>query len=125
MNLLPVAQQLEDSGLGLLAETIFINMIPVECPRGLLLRNPLAGTAIDYELPKYYKTTFQLIARSQSYSDGEDLIAQAVTALTISNKVLGDMSVRYMRPQALPVVFPLSKGGLLEFSVTFDVNFVR
>jgi hypothetical protein len=28
-----------------------------------------------------------------------------------------------MRPATLPVVFPLSKGNLLEFAVDFDVLF--
>lgn len=121
MNLMPLAQKLEDDGLGLMGTSIFINMIPAECPQGILLRNRLQGTPINYELPGYYKTKFQLIVRAQSYDAGETLIAEAFASLTMSERALGDVTVRFMRPSTLPVVFPLSKGNLLEFAADFEV----
>lgn len=124
MNLLPLTQKLEDDGLGVQGESIFINMIPAECPTGILLRNPLQGTPIDYELPGYYKTSFQLIVRTASYTDGEALINSAIESLTVVGKSIGDSFFHYSRPKTLPVSFPLSKGNLLEFSVNFDVAFV-
>lgn len=123
MNLLPVAQLLETSGVGVQSKTIFINMIPESASRGILLRNKLQGTVINYELPGYYKTKFQLIVRSNSYSDGEALMNQAVAALTVSETQVGPMYMRFMRPYTQAVVFPLSKGNLLEFALDFDVAF--
>lgn len=123
MNLMPIAQALENAGLGMMGQTIFINMIPIECPQGILLRSPLSGTKIDYELPGYYRTKFQLIVRAGSYAAGEALAASVFAALTIKETQLGTMYVRYMRPMTKPAVFPLSKGNLLEFAAYFDVVF--
>jgi hypothetical protein len=123
MNLYPIAEYLQDAGLGTLAESIFINMIPVESPSGILLRNRLQGTVIDHELPGFYKTRFQVIVRATSYPAGEELIGQVLAALSISETQVGSMHIRYMRPVTLPVVFPLSKGNLLEFAADFDVAF--
>lgn len=125
MNLMPLAERLEAAGLGTLAETIFLNMIPSECPQGVLLRNPLRGTKIDYELPGYYKTTFQLIVRSPNYAVGEQLIQEVIAALTLAETQVGPLYVRYMRPLTKPVVFPISKGNLLEFATDFDTAFME
>lgn len=126
MNLLPSAQLLEDARLGRQGKDIFINMIPAEAPQGLLLRNDLRGTEIDHELPGYYKAGFQLIARSPNYVDGQALIETAIVALTIAQPTqVGGQHFVYMRPRTLPVVFPLSKGSLLEFAVWIDCCFTE
>lgn len=124
MNLLHVAERLETAGVGLRGKTIFVNMIPAEASTGVLLRNDLRGTLIDHELPGYYKSMFQLIARAPNYTDGEALIEAAVQALTIKvSTQVGPQTFVYMRPDRLPVVYPLSKGSLLEFSVNMECCF--
>lgn len=125
MNLMPLAEKLEADGLGVMAETIFINMIPVEAPQGILLRNNLRGTEIDYELPGYHKTDFQVIVRAASYPAGDSLIVDVCHALTIVERQLGPLYFKFMRPKTKPVVFPLSAGNLLEFSVEFSVVYVE
>jgi hypothetical protein len=126
MNLLPLAQRLEDAGIGIQGESVFINSIPAECPQGVLLRNKLQGTLIDHELPGYYKTSFQLIVRSTSYVGGEELIGQVFDALTVERPAqIGPMLFKFMRPKSLPAVFPLSKGNLLEFAADFEVAFTQ
>jgi len=123
MNLLPIAEYIESDGLGVMAQTIFINQIPVECPNGILLRNSLQGTTIDYELPGYYKTHFQLIIRSNDFNVGSTLIASVCDRLTLSEKKIGEMNFKYMRPRSMPAVFPISKGSLVEFATHIDVVF--
>lgn len=125
MNLFPIAEKLEADGVGIMAETIFINMIPAEAPTGVLLRNPLQGTQIDYELPGYYKTEFKVIARATTYQEGEALIQAAFDSLTLAEAQVGTMFIKHMRPKAKPVVFPLSTGNLLEFSADFAVCFTE
>lgn len=125
MNLLPIAEKLEVDGVGVMAETIFINMIPAEAPTGVLLRNPLQGTQIDYELPGFYKTEFKVIARATTYPDGDALIQAVFNSLTLANTQVGSMFVKYLRPKTKPVVFPLSKGNLLEFSADFSICFTE
>lgn len=126
MNLISVAQQLEDAGIGVMGKTIFINMIPAEAPKGILLRNDLRGTAINYELPGFFKAGFQLIARAASYTEGEALIKDAILALTVKfPQQIGNQRFAYMRPRTQPVVYPLSKGSLLEFSTWMDCCFTE
>lgn len=125
MNLMPIAEKLEVDGVGVMAETIFINMIPAEAPTGVLLRNPLQGTQIDYELPDFYKTEFKVIARATTYPEGEALIQAVFDSLTVVETQVGSMYVKYMRPKTKPVVFPLSKGNLLEFSADFAICFTE
>ena len=66
MNLMPLITLLQTSGLGVPGQTIFLNMMPAEADSAILLRNPLSGTKIDYELPDYYRSQFQLIVRGKS-----------------------------------------------------------
>ncbi len=125
MNLMPFAEFLESEDLGVMGESIFINMIPADAPRGILLRNDLAGTLIDYELPGYFKTNFQVIVRSENFAEGEERINAVLAALTMRERVLGGMHINYLRPKTEPVVFPLSVGNLLEFATTMDISFVK
>lgn len=125
MNLMPVAEKLEADGVGVMAETIFINMIPAEAPTGVLLRNPLQGTQIDYELPGFYKTEFKVICRAPTYAEGDALIQAVFASLTLVESQVGSLYVKHMRPKTKPVVFPLSKGNLLEFSADFSICFTE
>ena len=124
MNLKPLIDRLEQGGVGQPGRTLFINMIPADATRGVLLRNPLIGTKINYELPGYYKTEFQVIARAGSYEAAEMLIEKTVKQLTLGHgERLGNYVLRHCRPQTEPSAYPLSKGNLLEFAVDFDVAF--
>jgi hypothetical protein len=124
MNLLPLVSHIEAANLGTRAKTIFVNQMPIECTSGILLRGMLAGTKVDHELPGYYKTKFQLVVRANGYDTGNALANSVVSALTVNNTQIGEMFFKYMRPCTMPVVFPISKGNLLEFAVEFDVAFV-
>jgi len=126
MNVLPLAQRLEDLGVGKQGKSIFVYMMPSEAVSAVMVRNQLAGTRINHELPGYYKTRLQVIARGANYKAAETLMASAVAALTLEpGAVLGDMTFNYCRPQTLPMPFPLSAGNLIEFSVYFEVCFVQ
>lgn len=123
MNLVPLADRLEAAGLGSKATTIFINQMPIECKSGILLREQLTGTKVNYELPGYYRTKFQLVIRANGYDAGDLHAKNVVTALTVQNQQIGEMHFIYMRPITMPVVYPISKGNLLEIAVEFDVAF--
>ncbi|MEB0029214.1 minor capsid protein [Undibacterium sp. RTI2.1] len=125
MNLRPLANILAANSLGVLGTSMFFNMLPAEAEEAILLRNPLSGTKIDYELKGYFKTEFQLIVRSHSYANGEVLIKKVIDALTLENTQVEDHNFNYSRPRTEAVAFPLSRGNLLEFNVMFDVCFVR
>jgi hypothetical protein len=122
MNMMPLIQRLEAAGVGAPGTSLFINIMPTECELGVLLKPPLTGTKIDYELPGYFKTSLQVVARSHDYNTGLLLAKQAVTALLItSDTVVDNMTIRFLRPKHQPVAFPLSEGNFIEFNVSMEV----
>lgn len=122
MNLLPLAERLQAAGLGTLGTSIFVNMMPTECESGVLLRQPLTGTRINYELPDYFKTRVQVIVRTRNFEPGSQLMKQVTAALLIqSDTQVGDMFIRYLRPVSKPVSFPVTLGNFIEFTVPMDV----
>lgn len=126
MNLMPFADLLEIANLGVKGQSIFLNMMPAEAESAILLRGPLSGTPINYELTNYFRTEIQVIVRSNSYPDGEALIGQVMGALTLQEVAVDTACyVKQCRPRAEAAAFPLSRGNLIEFNVMFDIVFVR
>jgi hypothetical protein len=126
MNILPLTQRLEDQGVGAQGKTIFAYMMPAAATSAVMVRNELAGTRINHQLPGYFKTRIQVIARGPNYQAAEKLMKQAVDALTLpAGTVLDTMTFNFCRPETLPVAFPLSTGNLIEFNAYFEVCFVE
>lgn len=126
MNLMPLADRLEAAGLGTKGVDLFLNAMPSDATSAIMMRPPLRGTEIDYELPGFYKPEFQLIVRSPSYEAGLAFTNQVVAALTIlQRETVGNLHFNYCRPRTEPVAFPLSDGNLLEFNVNFDACYVK
>ena len=124
MNLESIAEYLNAQGLGVPGQTVFVHKMPAEVKEGILLLSSLSGTQIDYELPKYRKTKFQAIVRHTNHIGGKELSKQVMNALTLYNHNLTGMKVKRIRPRHEPIVFPVSKGNLLEFSVNYDAIYV-
>jgi hypothetical protein len=120
--------RLEEEGVGKRSGkdgTLFVNSMPQSIKLGVALMGKLTGDPIDYELPKYRKTGFQLVVRAQNYQQGEELVKAAVEALTITRPTaLEEHRVNYVRPKHDPVSFPVSDGNNTEFSVNFDAVYV-
>ena len=125
MNLMPLIDRLQLAGVGIKGKSLFLQMMPAEARRAVMLRLPLSGMRINHELPGYFKGQFQLTVRAQSYEDGRELIEQAIDHLTIANELVEHQQFNYCRPCYLPVAFPLSKGNLVEYTVMFDCSFVE
>lgn len=125
MELEPIALKLEQAGLGIRAKSIFVHAMPVECKKGILLRSPLQGTAIDHELPGYYKAEFSVICRSHSHSEAVAMANQATQALKGYNVTIGPIEAKHLLPNHLPVVFPVSEGNFVEALVKFDICFCQ
>lgn len=120
-----LAQYLDDQGIGTVGKDIFVTTMPSNLNEGLMFRDHLAGTKVNYELPGYFKGTFQLIARSKRVDTGMQRIQQAAAALTMTNKTLSDGTIiKRIWPMHLPVSYPLSDGDNMEFSVNFEAIYV-
>lgn len=123
MNLLQLADVLEQADIGVKGETIFVNNMPSSSRTAVMLRGKFTGTKIDHELPGFYKTDIMLVVRAVDYAAGETLIERAVVALTLSEKDLSEYYIRYCRPESLPAVYPLSDGDNMEFAVRMNLAF--
>lgn len=124
MDLLPIARHLHAARIGLFMDgrdkNLFIYSMP-ELVSAVLLRDDPSGTAIDHELVGMYRTEFQVVVRRDDHVKGSEMALAISEALTISESVVGaSIYAWYIRPLHLPIVFPVSDGGLLEFSVNFD-----
>lgn len=127
MKLDALAQILIDEGIATAGVDLFIHKMPSNIKVGVLLLNKLSGTPIDFELPGYRRTGFQVIVRHTDYAQGIMLANNVSTALTFKGveSTLGDMLIKHILPKHEPVVFPVSEGDFLEISVNFDAVYIQ
>lgn len=127
--LLNIAQYLHDSSVGQFTgrdKDIFVFNMPDRVDSGILLKDAPLGTPVDHELPGYFSTEFYAIVRATEHEEGEALADAMSLALTIeeSGTDVGGLSVKFIRPRIIPMVFPVSEGDYIEMLVIFDINFV-
>lgn len=123
MDLMPIANKLEFEGLGVQGKSLFINFMPMEAKKAIMLRSPLTGVDIDHELPGYFRSPFMVVVRSPEYTSALELMREVMLALTIYNQDLDGMSVKHMYPTTLPISFPVSDGNFYEVQVNFHTAF--
>lgn len=126
MKLEPIAEYLHSLGIATPGKDLFAYSAPSSAPNNsVLLVSPLTGTDIDYELPCFRRTKFQVIVRGSDHVEGVKLAEKIMDALTLENSsVMPEISIKYMRPRHEPVVFPSSEGDLLEVSVNYDTVYI-
>jgi hypothetical protein len=118
-------QHLVNADVGVEGVDLFVNSAPSEVVPAIILVGKLSGDPIDYELPGYRKSGYQVVVRSRLHAEGEELIQKAVEALTMYNVELEGHHVKYSRPKHDFVYFPASDGNNTEFSVNFDTVYVK
>jgi hypothetical protein len=126
MKLMPLADLLESAGLGVKGGNLFIEIVPTEAQRAIVLRNPPAGTKVNHELPGFFRTEFQAAVRvpASEYAAGAELMDQVGAALSLNNAQVADHLFHYCRARTEPVATALPEGNLVEFAATFDCCFV-
>ena len=124
MRLESIAEKLEVDGVGTRGASLFVHRMPENVDRGVLLLSRLAGTPINHELPGLRRTSFQVIVRDIDYASGYAKAEQISQLLSIENQLVGDMNIHWILPKHEPVVYPVSKGDLLEISVNFEAVYV-
>jgi Bacteriophage minor capsid protein len=132
MRLDLLAQYLQDQNLGVQGQTIFVHRMPANVTEGILLRAPLAGVKIDWNLPGYLKHEIQVIVRANVQDRGDTLAKQVSDALTLYRRTFNDatgakaMFVHQMLPNALPIVYPRAANGQeIEWSINIDCNYTQ
>lgn len=132
MKLELLAQVLEDAGLGTIGTDIFVHRMDAECPRGIMLRDPLDGTPVDPNLPGYYRSKLQAIVRATAQADGDTLSKQVGRALKMFNRRFTDpvsgellLKINHIYPSQLPITYPRMEGQGIEWSLNFVTSYVQ
>lgn len=123
-----VAALLAAAGLGTPGKDLFVHRMPDGCPAGLVVLNRLAAQAIDWNLPRYRRDSFQVVARHRLPLEAERLARRAMEALTLfgwrelppAGAVERPTAVMFIRPRHEPIVYPRSESDLHEASVNYD-----
>lgn len=127
MFLKSVAEYAQSIRAGTIGKDLFAYNMPESSNLGVLLRQPLVGAEIDYELPGYRKSKFQVIVRCKpsEIEQGRAKIDAFVSSITLMGETaITGYKIRFMRPRHDPIMYPISEGGNLEFCVNFDVVYV-
>jgi minor capsid protein len=131
MKLEYLAQVLQDAGLGTIGTDIFVDYMPAEVTKGVVLKNPLAGTPVDPNLPDYYRTRLQAIVRAPTRDVGNELSDRVGKALKMFNRKFYDlngklaMQINHIYPAQLPIVYPYTPGNVIEWSLNFVTSYVQ
>ncbi len=123
MILESLAAYFESLNLGAQGQSIFINMMPLECSQGILLRGEYSGMKYDYELLGFFKGRIRLITRSLTYQGAMTLINQVLTTLPTTEATIDTFDVRYLRPLTQPIGFPVTKGNYFEAFTDLEIAF--
>lgn len=119
--LVALAQHITDSGIASQEEDLFINMMPAKVSNGVLLRNPINGTKINYEIVGHYNTEFKVIVRTTSFANGDTRMRELFALLTISNQKIGNIMVKHCYPDNEPISYPISEGNIIELATDFKL----
>lgn len=131
MKLELLAKVLQDAGIGTIGTDIFVHAMPAEVKQGVMLRNPLAGTKVDANLPDYYRTTLQAIVRDTGHAAGDVKAKTVAAALKMFNRKFFDdggglvMKVNHIFPEQLPIVYPHTPSNSIEWSLNFVTSYVQ
>ncbi|KVH64512.1 hypothetical protein WS89_04305 [Burkholderia sp. MSMB1072] len=125
MNLEMFVPKLVAADLGKPGVSIFINEMRAGCD-GIMLKESYKGTAIDPNLPKFYRGEFAIVVRKNGYTAARALAYDAMNTLaSMLEETLDDgTQIKYVIPRHLPIGYPIPQSGLQEFVVNIDCAYV-
>ncbi len=106
-----------------MGDSLFINMMPLECVQGLLIRPEYGGLKYDHELPGYFKGNIRVVARGQTYQDASTLINSVLGILPAQEATIGTAYVRFLRPVTQPQTFPVTRANYFEALLDLEISY--
>jgi hypothetical protein len=132
MKLEALAELIVADGLGVIGQTLFVYQMPASCKSGIVLRLPPTGNSLNHYIPGYISGKFQVIIRDTSYEAGNEKSNRLSKLFTFfePKDFLDEQNRLYMRinqcfPCNTPIIYPRLENNLVEWSITFDVNFIE
>lgn len=108
-----------------LGTTLFINSMPSTVEKGALIKEGYAGGEIDGYIPNLRKARFQIVVRGpeSDYNNSKKLSVLISNALKIDQhtQVPDGIYIKTCRPLNEPISYQVSNGGLVEFSVNYQI----
>lgn len=107
---------------------VFLEFVPAEITRAVMLRTPFSGVKIDPFIPGRYKGELQVVCRETEVGHGRALSKLVQKILTTQSREIypataerGEVHLDLAFPQTLPVRYPTLEGNAIEWSQVFDV----
>lgn len=125
MFLHAIAKKLENDGIALIGDSLFVYSAPAEKQNYILLMLNGDGVAFDPQTPGYYNTKYQVIIRYVNYEDGLALAQTVKEALHFYNQKYVDIVFKHSIPRDEPRPFRRNDAGIIEISNNFLASFVK
>lgn len=78
---------------------------------------------VDHEIKGVFSGRIQTIVRGKTFTSVKARAAQVFATLDIAEVDMTEYVVTYCRPRNTPFPLPRSEGGLIEFSINFDIRY--
>jgi len=115
-----VARMIEAEGVALVGRDLFIGTLPANVTRGVMLRDPLTGVAIDDGMKDFYSTEFQVVVRDTDVRRGYDTAEAISRIVKVDNLEAAEVFISWMHPCTKPVSYP--RGDANDIETSFRVR---
>lgn len=111
------AELIEAASLGERGVDVFVGTIPADVHEGVMLRDPLAGAALDPGLDGFTQLEFSVVVRSIDPAAAYDKALAISNVLKAADVKRPEIFILRMAPCSLPVTYPKGDADQLETSV--------
>lgn len=117
-----IAQMIIEAGFAE-AGSIFVNTMPSDVSKGVMLRPPLTGIEIDEGMRGHYEGEFLVIVRDSDTQAGIQRADAISGALKARNLARDGVYYTWLRPTELPVNYPRGESDETETSFPVQIGF--
>ena len=121
--LIELARVIAEAGEATEGKDIFVNTMPAEVSRGVMLRPPLTGIEIDEGMRGHYSAEFLVIVRDPDAMTGYERAERISKILKARNLTKPGVHYTWLRPMELPVSYPRGDGDEIESVFPVQVGF--
>ena len=121
--LIELSRVIVEAGEATEGEDIFINTMPSEVSRGVMLRPPLTGIEIDEGMRGHHEGEFLIIVRDPDVMAGYSRAERIAQIMKARNLTRPGVHYTWLRPTELPVSYPRGDGDEVEAVFPVQVGF--
>jgi hypothetical protein len=120
-----IADIIEQAGEGTIGMDLFLYHSPADVSQCTLLYPSNDPPLIDPERPGYLVGKFQVIRRDINHTSGFEKCRAISDALTLYETETQNIKIKQLRPLYQARAYRRSDNGILEFSITFKINYIQ